>query len=110
MVFADADVGPDFSLKAVNPDGSAHALREITLSRGSRRVSFVPGRRALIVLAGEMRHSNFWLIDLDNGERRQLTNFGREFYIRDFDVTSDGRDIVFDRRQDNSDIALIELP
>ena len=110
LVYSDADLGPDFALKAINPDGSAHALHDITLSRGARRVSFVPGRRALIVLLGEMRHGNFWLIDLDSGERRQLTNFGREFFIRDFDVAPDGSEIIFDRRQDNSDVALIELP
>jgi hypothetical protein len=84
-------------------------LPEITLSRGARRVSFVPGQRALIVMSGDMRHGNFWLIDLDTGKRRQLTHFGREFYIRDFDVTPDGREIIFDRREDNSDVALIEL-
>lgn len=110
VVYSDADVGPQFALKAVNPDGSARALREVSLPRGARRVSFVPGRRAIIALLGEMRHGNFWLIDLDTGERRQLTRFGREFSIRDFDVAPDGSEIVFDRRQDNSDVALIEIP
>jgi hypothetical protein len=56
-----------------------------------------------------MRHNNFWYIDLDTDERRQLTDFGREFAIRDFDVSADGREIVFDRRQENSDLALIEI-
>ena len=69
----------------------------------------MPGRRALIVLLGEMRHTNFWYIDLDTGERRQLTDFGLEFTIRDFDVSADGREIVFDRRREDSDLALIEL-
>ena len=47
LIYADADVGPNFTLKAINPDGSAHQLHEITLSRSARRVSFVPGQRAL---------------------------------------------------------------
>jgi Tol biopolymer transport system component len=109
LVYADADTGPDFALKAVTADGSKIELPEIRLPRGSRRASFVPGRRALIVLRGEMRHTNFWHIDLDTGEKRQLTDFGLEFTIRDFDVSGDGREIVFDRRQENSDLALIEL-
>jgi Tol biopolymer transport system component len=110
LVYSDADVGPSFALKGMRPDGSALPLVDITLPRGSRRVSFVPGRQALVVLMGEMRHPNFWLIDLETGARRQLTAFGRDFSIRDFDVSPDGREIVFDRREDNSDIALIELP
>jgi Tol biopolymer transport system component len=109
LVYADADTGPDYELKAVAADGSRIDLPEIRLPRGSRRASFVPGRRALIVLRGEMRHTNFWYIDLDTGERRQLTDFGLEFTIRDFDVSADGREIVFDRRRENSDLALIEL-
>jgi Tol biopolymer transport system component len=109
LVYADADAGPDFLLKAVTAAGAPYEIPEIKLPRGARRVSFVPGRNALVVLQGEMRHNNFWYIDLNTGERRQLTDFGREFTIRDFDVSPDGGAIVFDRRQENSDLALIEL-
>jgi Tol biopolymer transport system component len=109
LVYADADTGPDFELKAVTADGSKVELPAIRLPRGSRRASFVPGRRALIVLRGEMRHTNFWYIDLDTGDRRQLTDFGPEFTIRDFDVSADGREIVFDRRREDSDLALVDL-
>jgi Tol biopolymer transport system component len=108
FVYGDADVGPTFAVKAVKADGTPHPLPPITLPRGSRRLAFVPGRRALVVLQGEMRHVNFWYVDLDSGQQRQLTDFGREFAIRDFDVTAGG-EIVFDRLRDNSDIALIEL-
>ncbi len=107
LVYSDANVGTTFALKAVNADGTPHKLPPITLPRASKRISFVPGRRALIVLQGEMRHVNFWHVDLDTGRQRQLTDFGREFTIGDFDVTAAG-EILFDRRRDNSDIALIE--
>ena len=56
-----------------------------------------------------MRHTNFWHVDLATGEQRQLTDFGPEFTIRDFDVSADGREIVFDRRREDSDHALIHL-
>lgn len=109
LVYAAADEGPDFPLRAVRTDGTAHSLPEIRIPRGSRRVAFVPGGRTLIVLLGEMRRGNFFLVDLDTGARRQLTSFGREFTTRDFDVTPDGAELVFDRREDNANLALIEL-
>jgi Tol biopolymer transport system component len=110
LVYADADAGPDTVLKAVTLDGAPYDIPAVKLPRGARRVSFVPGQNALVALQGQMRHSQFWYIDLDTGARRQLTNFSREFTTRDFDVSPDGSAIVFDRRQANSDLALIELP
>jgi Tol biopolymer transport system component len=109
LVYVDADTGPEFQLRAVGAGGEKVNMPDVRLPRGSRRAVFVPGRRALIVLRGEMRHTNFWHIDLTTGEQRQLTDFGPEFTIRDFDVSADGREIVFDRRREDSDLALIQL-
>ena len=49
-----------------------------------------------------------WLIDLETGTERQLTNFGRDFAVRDFDVSLDGREIVLDRVQEYSDVVLLD--
>jgi hypothetical protein len=92
----------------VSADGRLQSEPNITLSRGARRLAFLPGQRALLVLRGEMNHKNFWVIDLESGRERPLTNFGRNFVIGDFDVSADRREIVFDREQDNSDIVLID--
>jgi Tol biopolymer transport system component len=62
------------------------------------------------VLKGDVWHKNFWLIDLVTGQQRQLTNFSREYLIGDFDVSPDGKEIVFDRAKENSNIVLIDLP
>ena len=62
-----------------------------------------------MVLRGEIEHKNLWLVDLETGTERQLTNFGRDFVARDFDVSPDGREIVLDRVHDNSDIVLVDL-
>ena len=96
-------------MKAVTPQGSPYPLPNLTLTRGARRLCFLPGRRELVVLRGEIEHKNFWLIDLETGTERQLTNFGADFVVRDFDVSADGREIVLDRVQENSDIVLLDL-
>jgi Tol biopolymer transport system component len=109
LVYSGADVGTTFEVKAVSADARAYPLRSLTLSRGARRLCFLPGHRALVVMRGEIEHKNLWLIDLETGTERQLTNFGGDFIIRDFDISPDGREIVFDRVHANSDIAVLDL-
>ena len=110
LVYSGPDVGTTFSVGAVTPDGRPYSLPSLTLTRGARRMAFLPGRHALVVLRGEIEHKNFWLIDLETGTERQLTNFGQDFDVRDFDVSPDGGEIVLERVQENSDIVLLDLP
>jgi dipeptidyl aminopeptidase/acylaminoacyl peptidase len=107
LVYSGPDIGTTFQVSARAVDGT-HPPVSLTLSRGARRLGFLPGRRTLVVLRGEINHKNFWLIDLDSGAERQLTNFSRQFVIRDFDVSGDGREIVFDQLAENSDIVMID--
>ena len=63
-----------------------------------------------MLLRGEMQHKNLWLLDLETRAERQLTNFGADFEIRDFDLSPDGREVVFERAQERSDVVLLDLP
>ena len=110
LVYSGPDVGTTFVVKAVSGDGRPHALPSLTLTRGARRLAFVPGRPALVVLRGEIAHKDFWLVDLETLSERRLTDLGPGFVVRDFDVSPDGREIVFDHAQENSDVVLIDLP
>lgn len=110
LVYSGAEVGTTFPVKAVTADGKPFEFPELSLSRGANRFAFVPGQPVLIVLMGEIWHKNFWSVDLLTGRRRQITNFGREFAIGDFDVSNNGREIVFGRLKENSNVVLIELP
>ena len=60
-------------------------------------------------MKGDISHKEFWLVDLPTGRERQLTNLGRQFAIGDFDVSADGREIIFDRAREESDVVLFEL-
>ena len=110
LVYSGADVGTTFPVKAVNADGTPHDLPPLILTRGARRLAFIGGEDALVVLKGDISHKEFWRVDLVTGRERPLTNLGREFTIGDFDVSKDGREIVFDRAREESDIVLFERP
>ncbi|HKH71854.1 MAG TPA: hypothetical protein VKA59_10930 [Vicinamibacterales bacterium] len=110
LAYSGADVGTTFSVKAVNADGTPHDLPKLILTRGARRMAFLGGNDALVILKGDVSHKEFWLVDLKTGRERQLTNLGREFAIGDFDLSGDGREIIFDRAREESDIVVFDLP
>ena len=110
VMYSGADVGTTFSVKAVTPEGKPYALPALTLTRGARHLSFLPGGEALVFLRGEIQHKNLFILDLKSGLERQLTNFPVDFDIRDFDISPDGREIVVERVQERSDVVLLDLP
>ncbi len=109
VIYSGADIGTTFSLKAVTADARPHSLPALTLSRGARRVAFVPGKRELIILRGGIQHKNLWLIDLETGSERQLTDLDSDFDIRDFDISPDGREVVIERMQERSNVAILDI-
>jgi Tol biopolymer transport system component len=110
LAYSGPDVGTTFAVKTTTGDGRPSPHPALTLTRGARRLAFVPGRRALVVLRGDIAHKDFWLVDLATGSERRLTSLDPEFTVRDFDVSADGREIVFDRVRESSDVVLIDLP
>jgi WD40 repeat protein len=108
LVYSGADVGTTFPLRAAAADGRPYPLPSVLLTRGARRVAFFRDPQALVILGGEIGHKNFWLLDLRTGTQRILAELPADFVIRDFDISAAGSEIVFDRVQVNSDLALIE--
>ena len=110
LIYSGADLATTVALKAVAADGSPYPLPELVLSRGARRVAFLGGDDALVMLKGDVSYKELWIHDLKTGRERQLTALGRGFTIGDFDISQDGREFLFDRSRDESDIVLIERP
>jgi Tol biopolymer transport system component len=110
VVYSGADIGTTFPVKAVSAEGAAYPLRALVLTRGARRLAVLAGGRALVLLRGEIGHKNLWLISLETGAERQLTNLPADFGIRDFDISPDGREVVLERVQEHSDVVLLDLP
>ena len=110
IVYAGPNVSALAPLLAVRPDGSRVELPHILVRRDGERVRFVPDAQGLIYMQGNLRSQDFWLLNLRTMESRRLTQLKQRDSMRTFDVTPDGKQIVFDRLRDNSDIVLIDLP
>jgi Tol biopolymer transport system component len=110
VVYSGPDIGTTFSVKAVTAEAAERPVPALTLTRGARHVTLLPGGRALVFLRGEIQHKNLWLIDLETGAERQLTNLPPDFDTRDFDISPNGREVVLERVQERSDVVLLDLP
>jgi Tol biopolymer transport system component len=108
LVYSGADVGTTFPLRAAAADGRPYPLPTVMLTRGARRVAFFRDSQTLVILGGGIVHKNFSLLDLRTGTQRLLAELPPDFITRDFDISATGSELVFDRVQVNSDLALIE--
>jgi Tol biopolymer transport system component len=112
VAYSGPDIGTTFSVNvfATPIPANLSPLRTLKLTRGSRRVVFLHKEHALVFLRGDIQHKNLYLTNLENGAERQLTNLPADFDVRDFDISSDGSEVIFDRVQERSDVVLLDLP
>ena len=91
----------------VRPDGTPSNCRR---AGPPGRLSLPARRQRARCTCRAFRRCDFWLLDLatnDNPSAHPPRRSGRR---RTFDITPDGKHIVFDRSRENSDIVLIDLP
>ena len=110
IVYAGTNVRTFAPLLAVHPDGTSVELPQISLRRLGERVRFLPDGKSLIYMQGLLASQDFWLLDLASMKSRPLTRLQNRATMRTFDVSSDGKQIVFDRLRENSNVVLIDLP
>lgn len=108
LVYADPQVGVSFNVRAVMADGRPRALPQLTLTRGSERMAIGRDGKTMVVLRGEIGNRDLAVFDLESGGERRLTGFSRDVAVGDFDVSGDGSEIVFERRDESADILLID--
>ena len=91
----------------VRPDATPVELPPVRARPGGYR--FLPDGTGLVYLPF-IPSLDFSLVDFATKTKRQLTRLSDRGALGTFDVTPDGKAIVFDRTQENSDIVLIERP
>ena len=110
VAYSGPDIGTAFPVHAVRTDGHALPDLTVTLTRGARHVSFMPDGRSLLVLKGETGHKDLWVVDVATGAVHPLMSLPPDFSVRDFDLSPDGKELVLEREQQQSDLVLIERP
>jgi Tol biopolymer transport system component len=107
IVYAGVFMAGQVELRAMRPDGAPVELGHIGVHPGGYR--FTRDGARLAYLPG-LQSTDFWLLDLATKKPRQLTRLSNQGRIQTFDITPDGKEIVFDRLRENSNIVLIDLP
>ena len=95
-------------LRGVRPDGTAVPMPEIAVRNGGAH-RFLPSGLGLVYVP-RIETKDFWLLDLATNTSRQLTHLSDRGYLNTFDITPDGKFLVFDRSRQNSDVILIDVP
>lgn len=81
----------------------------IIVRREGERMRFLPDGGGLVYMQNETTSQDFYLLDFATKNIRPLSQLKNSAAMRTFDITPDGKHIVFDRAKEDSDIVLIDL-
>jgi Tol biopolymer transport system component len=107
IVFAGRSLVGQVAIRGVRPGGTAVELPDIRVRPSGYR--FLPSGGGLVYVP-DIHARDFWLFDFATRQSHQLTRLGNRGTIQTFDITPDGKHIVFDRSRQNSNIVLIDRP
>ena len=98
-------------VKAITPNGEPVSIPPLEVGfTVATPYRFIPGTSEIVYLhAAALPQQQFTWRDLKTGRERQLTNLKDSQQIQNFDISPDGKQIVFARWRENADIVLLRL-
>jgi Tol biopolymer transport system component len=106
IVYAGKFFTGQVELLGVRPDGTSVPLPPVRTRPGGYR--FLPDGRGIVYLPF-IQSIDFWQFDFATKTNRRITRLANQGTLTSFDITPDGKAIVFDRSVQNSNIVLIDL-
>ena len=108
IVFEDRHRAASAKLTAISHTGiPVEDFPEVKVRPFGHRARFLPNGKGLVFVDGVNPFLEFYLLDLESGQTRRLTDL-HDSVLWSFDILPDSKTIVFDRRENHSDIVLIE--
>jgi Tol biopolymer transport system component len=109
ILYSEGQGAGTVRLRGVTPDKQPFPLPDtISVGNTGDRYRFMPDGKSLVVMQGALWLQNFSLLNLVTGERRPLTKLTQQIVMKSFDVSPDGKQILFDRYRASSDLVLID--
>lgn len=119
ILYSEPLQGSQMRVRAITPRKEPVHLPEIYVPyTASTPYRFVPGKQELVFMRDVgsapapgvgYRTWNFFVADLTTGSERQLTDLKPGYVMQSFDISGDGKQIIFDRFRDNSNIVMMDL-
>ena len=117
IVYLGPNVAGHAALRGVRSDGTAVPLPAVTaVFPGSSGLKdpyprFTPDGRTIVFVQSGATYvrRDFWALDLVAGTTRQLSHFTSDHSIGGFDISPDGRSLIYGRANDNGNLVLIDL-
>jgi Tol biopolymer transport system component len=107
LIVYETGLGARVELLGVRPDGTPVDMPPVSVRPGA--VRFLADSSGVVYLP-YMQSLDFMLVDFRTRKSRTIASLGDHGALTTFDITPDGRSIVFDRSRENSNIVLFELP
>jgi Tol biopolymer transport system component len=113
LILYSEGYGGTVQLRAITPEKQPVAMPDIHVWYTGNRYRFLPGGTKVIIQPWRvgtrvLKSEEFWELDLATNRTRQLTSLREGYRTNSFDVSPDGKRILFDRFRANSDIVLID--